>query len=171
MNLTKMTAATLIAFSVPTSGASDTAQLVFDQSNMMRSRLDESSVLGLSGKGVFDELVEVAINGSLPGWDGFEAMPIQESTYRQAEGFLKALPMQVPPPSIGAEPDGHITMDWYSAPRQVLSVSVSPTGELNYAALLGPSKAYGTEHFVSTVPPRILNLISELGISLRSMAA
>jgi hypothetical protein len=44
-----------------------------------------------------------------------------------------------------------------------LSVSVSPDGELHYAALLGLSKAYGTEPFFGEAPRPILDLIFRVG--------
>jgi len=41
-------------------------------------------------------------------------------------------------------------------------VSVSPEGDLHYAALLGPNKAYGTELFFGEVPKAILDLIARV---------
>jgi hypothetical protein len=64
---------------------------------------------------------------------------------------------------VGAEPDGHITLEWYHSPRQVLSVSVSADSELNYAALLpGPRRASGKEQFVGDIPATILALIRDV---------
>jgi len=50
--------------------------------------------------------------------------------------------------NVGAESDGHITFEWYTSPRHILSISVSPDGKLHYAALIGSRKAYGTEDFL-----------------------
>ncbi|MFH0937823.1 MAG: hypothetical protein V1899_00835 [Planctomycetota bacterium] len=68
----------------------------------------------------------------------------------------------VPMPSVGAEPDGHVTLEWHHSSRRTLSVSVSPDGELHYAALFGASKVYGTEPFFGNVPKSILDLISQV---------
>jgi hypothetical protein len=38
-------------------------------------------------------------------------------------------------------------------------VSITPEGDLHYAALIGPNKAYGTEVFFGEVPAGILDLI------------
>ena len=65
-------------------------------------------------------------------------------------------------PSIGAEPDGQITMDWGRSKRRRLSVSVSADGDLHYAALLGPGKTCGTEPFFGEIPGTILNLIRQV---------
>jgi hypothetical protein len=69
------------------------------------------------------------------------------------------MPLGFPNPSVGAEPDGHLTFEWHRSSRRTLSISVSPEGKLHYAALLDSSKAYGTESFLGTVPKIILDLI------------
>jgi hypothetical protein len=96
---------------------------------------------------------------SIPNWDGCGAVPITEPTVSMVSSFLAALPVGTPSPSIGAEPDGDVTLEWYSSTQRTLSVSVTAGGELHYAALFGPSKAYGTEQFSGDVPQVILNLI------------
>ncbi|MBI1902176.1 MAG: hypothetical protein HYS13_13835 [Planctomycetia bacterium] len=79
---------------------------------------------------------------------------------RNAYVFLtEALPLGFPAPSIGAEPDGDLTLEWHCSPRRTLSVSVSPEGDLDYAGLFGPNRTYGTEVFYGEVPETILRLI------------
>jgi len=84
------------------------------------------------------------------------------NAYVLAQQFLDALPFGTPPPSFGAEPDGHITMEWHHSVRRTLSVSVSPEGELHYAAILGSNKTYGTEVFYGEAPKKIVDLIFEV---------
>jgi hypothetical protein len=56
-----------------------------------------------------------------------------------------------------------LTLEWHSSPRRTLSVSITPEGDLHYAALLGPrKKAYGTEPFFDEVPKAILDLIGQV---------
>ena|SRR5437870_591447 len=106
-----------------------------------------------------DELSRLAHECANPNWDGYGAAPVARETYLQARAFLDVLPLTTPVPSVGAEPDGHITLEWYSSPRHLLSISVSPEGDLHYAALIGPAKAYGTEPFHGDVPHSLLDLI------------
>lgn len=108
---------------------------------------------------VTDELSRVAHECGIANWDGYGATPVAQQTYVQARSFLDALPLGMPVPSVGAEPDGHITLEWYRSPRRLLSISVSPEGDLHYAALIGPARAYGTEPFLGEPPPPILDLI------------
>ena len=105
------------------------------------------------------ELSLVAEECDAPNWDGYGAAPVAKQTYAHARSFLDALPIGTPVPTVGAEPDGHLTFEWYESPRRLLSVSVSPEGELHYAALIGPAKAYGTEPFAREAPQAILDLI------------
>jgi len=115
--------------------------------------------LGLPNKEVLKELCAVAQECGTRNWDGYGAEPVSEDAYKLARRFLEALPPGTPGPSIGAEPDGHMTMEWHRSPHHTLSVSVSPEGDLHYSALVGPNKAYGTEAFSGEVPKVILDLI------------
>lgn len=109
-------------------------------------------------KGLFDELFETFEECREPNWDGYGAQPVSDETYRLAYEFLTALPLDTPAPSVGAEPDGHLTVEWYRSPERTLSVSISADGDLHFAALLGLTKAYGTEPFVGEVPKIISDL-------------
>ena len=159
-----MAASAFISVSgVQTSGASDAARYVADQIGTGRERLHQSYSLGLRQKGVFDALCRVTEECSQHNWDGYGAAPVTNETYSLAYRLLEALPIGTPVPTVGAEPDGHLTLEWHRSSRRTLSVSVSPEGELHYAALLpGPSRDYGTRPFIGDVPARILELIHEV---------
>ncbi|MBI1803381.1 MAG: hypothetical protein HY033_09045 [Ignavibacteriae bacterium] len=113
-------------------------------------------------KKVLPELIEVRDMAIEKGWDGYGADAIQAETFARAYAFLEVLPTIIPAPTVGAEPDGHITFEWYQSPNRVLSVSISPEGDLHYAALIGPNKAYGTEIFLGETPRIILDLIRRI---------
>lgn len=94
------------------------------------------------------------------GWDGFEAEPVSRSAIDNAWRLVSVLPYGFPMPAVGAEPDGHVTLEWYSNPSRLLSVSVGSEGDLHYAALLGgTARQYGTEPFFGIVPPTLLEII------------
>lgn len=94
----------------------------------------------------FQSLAAQAESCAKPGWDGHGAEPVTLDACRCAYRFVEGLPPGIPMPSVGAEPDGHLTLEWYRSPSRVLSVSVGPAGELNYAALLGEkSRRTGSE--------------------------
>ena len=115
-----------------------------------------------SGKGVFEELLKTFEECREPNWDGYGAQSVREETYDLAHQFLAALPLSTPVPSIGAEPDGQITVEWYRSPQRTLSVSVSPNGDLHYAALLGAERICGTETFRARMPQVLSDLIARI---------
>ncbi len=109
--------------------------------------------MGLDGgEAVFKDLLKTFEECREPNWDNYGAEPVRERTYRLARRFLTALPLGTPVPSVGAEPDGHITLEWYRSPQRTLSASVSADGDLHCAALLGAERICGTETFRARMP-------------------
>ena len=144
----------------PTSGVSDAATNIQQRAKEIRKRLDESAALGLNRAPLYEMYSECAQSG----WDGYDARPVQHATVQQALSFLDALPVGLPTPSFGADPDGDVTVEWYKSPTKVVSVSVSPVGHLTYAALLGSRRLSGAEFFVGQTPKQILELISDVSV-------
>jgi hypothetical protein len=104
----------------------------------------------------FDELDEVNKECGMPNWDAHGADPVAPETVQNAHRFIEALPVEYPLPSVGAEPDGHVTLEWYRATNWLLSVSVSPEGTLHYAALLGDEDPRGSCRLDGEIPQTIL---------------
>ena len=125
-----------------------------------RQALRDSTALG--NRSALDELSEVWEECRKPGWDGHGALPVERATLTAAYCLIDSLPFGFPLPSIGAEPDGQLTVEWRKAPRRVLSVSIDPDGYLHYAGLFGMNKHYGTLAFFATVPSELLQLIRDL---------
>jgi hypothetical protein len=103
-------------------------------------------------------LLELVRQCSRADWDGFGAEPVSDKAYELARRFVAMLPDTIPMPSVGTEPDGHITFEWYRNPDHVLSVSVGADGSIYYAALLGKKRRSGTEPFNARMPTEILQL-------------
>jgi hypothetical protein len=143
-----------------TYGFSEEAKIVAEAAHQERRRLMRTNALG--NEATFDELATVWEDCRQPNWDGYQALPVNQDTLRNAYVFLEALPLGSPSPSIGAEPDGELTLEWHRSARHTLSVSITPAGDLHFAALLGPNRIYGTQTFFGDVPERILNLIRQV---------
>ena len=111
---------------------------------------------------VFEELLKTFEECREPNWDGYGAQSVREETYHLAHQFLAALSLRTPVPSIGAEPDGHITAEWHRSPQRTLSVSISSDGDLHYAALLGAERICGTETFRARMPQVLSDLIARI---------
>ena len=144
-----------------TRGFSETARFIEETKSEGRRHLKKSNAFGIDS-GSSDELATAWEECRQPNWDGFWAEPVTQDTLRQAYLFLELLPLGFPAPSIGAEPDGQLTFEWHRAARRTLSVSVSPDGDLHYAALIGPNRVYGTEAFVDEIPDTIIALIRRI---------
>lgn len=155
-----MTAMTLRQFSASTSrAASDTANFIAEQAQKLKNQWQASYTLGQEAKGTLSELYRVYFDCSQSNWDGYGAMPVSRDTYELACQFVEALPPGMPAPSVGAEPDGHMTLEWYKSPHQTISISVSPEHELHWAMLFGTSRTYGTEPFYEEVPIELIRRI------------
>jgi hypothetical protein len=153
------------ALVLPSRGTSETARFILKQTESGLDLLKSSLTFGIFGKKAFDDLSLIFEECQRANWDGYEAEPVSEDTYQLASQLLKALPLGTSMPDIGAEADGNLTMEWYRSPRRTLSVSISPEGELHYAALIGASKAYGTEPFFGEVPEAIMSLINRIMVT------
>jgi hypothetical protein len=140
-------------------GVSNEAEFVARKIRRGRRHLRKSNVLGGTA---MDELASVWHECKVPDWDGHRAVAVTQDTYRNAYFVLESLPAGFPAPSIGAEPDGALTLDWHRSARRTLSVSVDETGDLHYAALLGPNRQFGTEVFNGELPERIVVLVDEV---------
>ena len=150
----------LASGSIASRAAGPTAFEFFQQSRW--ESLSKSLYLGL-GNEVYGDLFDVSERCKRAGWDGDSAEPVMHDTYLNAYRFLESLPLGIQKqPSVGVEPDGHITFEWYKSPRHTLSVSVSPDGFLYFSALLGLQKTNGTRAFVGEVPKIIVDLIGQV---------
>ncbi|NJO85820.1 MAG: hypothetical protein HC818_03630 [Synechococcaceae cyanobacterium RM1_1_27] len=124
-----------------------------------------ANTAALGKQPAIEELVTTWNECKTPNWDGYSAFPVKVETLNYAYAVIQSLPLGFPLPSVGAEPDGHLTLDWYRNPHWTISVSVSPEGVLYYAALLGNSDPRGSEPFLGEIPKRLLSLIQEVALA------
>ena len=141
-------------------GNTETADYIDATTQKQKGYFDQSVTLGKQS--AYNELFAFWQECKSPNWDGYNAFAVQEVTLYKAYLFIQALPLGYPLPSIGAEPDGHLTLEWYSNPRWILSVSISPESMLYYAALFGTRSEQGSDHFCVEIPQPILELIKEV---------
>jgi hypothetical protein len=144
-------------------GVSPTAAYI-DQISQVKQQYFARTA-AFSKQPVIDELAETWAECRVPNWDGYDAYPVKASTLNYTYAVIQALPLGFPLPSVGAEPDGHLTLEWYRHRHWTISVSVSPEGVLYYAALLGNSDPRGSELFLEKIPKRLLSLIQEVALA------
>ena len=139
-------------------GVSSAARYIDDATRENRRFLHESSAFGIESV-LRDDLAEAWGECQESDWDGHDALPVSHDALRNMSTFLEALPLGFPRPTIGADPHGHLSVEWYRGPRRLLSVGVSADELLHYAALLGSNSTCGTETFCGEIPESILNLV------------
>ena len=142
-------------------GESPAAQFVQRELTRHNSFLHKSAALGIE-QVLREELAEVWEECSQPDWDAYDAFPVSWDSLVNAKRLLLALRLGTELPSIGAIPSGHVTLEWHHSRRRTLTVSVTPEGDLQYAALLGPGRVCGTEPFFGEAPQVILDLIGRV---------
>jgi hypothetical protein len=142
-----------------TRGESEEARFIEGESTKSVGQLRESKTGGTPYEELFSQFISVARQRSVQDWDGYGATPLNEAAIAAACQFACLIPLGFGVPSIGAEPDGHMTFEWYSSPFKTLSVSVDPQANLHYAALIDSEQKYATVPFVGVFPPEILQLI------------
>ena len=144
-------------------GNSQTAQYLDGANQAMGQYFRESIAFGKQS--AHDELATIWEECKESNWDGYNALPVQTATLRNTYVLIERLPLGYPLPSIGAEPDGNLTLEWYLHSRWIVSVSVSPEGILYYAALFGNSDIRGSEPYFDEMPKPILDLIQRVHIA------
>jgi hypothetical protein len=165
MKISPMTAtAALGVASLATPGYGQTADYVRVQSLETFRHFHTPVSRSQPRAAAMEALVGVYEQCRRPDWDGHGAASVEQTTYVQAYRLLESLPDMHTMPTIGAEPDGQITLEWHHSAYRTLSVSVSPEGDLHYAALLGASRAYGTEPFLGQVPEALLRLVYNVAL-------
>jgi hypothetical protein len=144
------------------SGISLTAQYLDKASKAQAQHFSESAAF--SKQSAYDELFNIWEECKASNWDGQDAFPVKEETLNNTRLFIDALPLGYSLPSVGVEPDGHLTLEWYRHSQWTISISISPEGILYYAALFGNSDARNSEPFLGNISQSLLNLIKQASI-------
>jgi len=110
----------------------------------VRRLLAESHALAGHVRDVFDQLLDLYDECSLPEWDGADAVPVARESLNAAGCFLLSLPRDFPMPEVTADAQGEIHLEWYASPRRILTISFGATA-LHYAGRFGTSTTRGSE--------------------------
>jgi hypothetical protein len=135
------------------------ADLIDRTASVSRDRLWDST---LGHDDAINELITVTSACRKDDWDAHGASAVHPDSVTLCYRVIKSLPLGFPSPTIGAEPDGQVTLEWYKSTSRVLSVSVDPVGLLHYAGLFGRSKHYGTITFTGQAPDQLMKLVQDL---------
>lgn len=143
-----------------TRGFSPTAEYLQSWERDIRQR--QRNTVTFSRQPATEAVLEAFEQCSESDWDGEGAMAVEFDTYLTAVRLIEALPCGLPSPSVCAEPDGQINLEWFKHPRCVVSASVSHDGVIYWAALVGVNKQRGASHFIDDFPPEISQSIARV---------
>jgi hypothetical protein len=137
------------------------AERIDESVAVVEDALRDSFELGHSS--CLNDLFDLWHDCKRPDWDGHGALPVGEAEFDAACRFVNALPIGFERPSVGAEPDGQITLEWYRTRHRLVSVSVDPAGVLHYAALFGINPQSGRiAFFAGETPLELIELVKRL---------
>lgn len=151
--------ATMTSYVRSSSAISDDAnQVGLAISKVLEGRLDTESLLGTKGatlSQLMEAVEELAIDD--------DQVPVDERTLRNAELLVLALPDNLPPPIVGVDPDGAISLTWSASRTRLFSVSVSDSARMAYAWMDGSDKGHAVERFSSpSLPTRFLSSLQSI---------
>jgi len=146
--------------SIVTSGLSEAAKILEQTQRGIDSRCRYA--VRLSRQEALDAVCEAWQGTAEDRKSADDETAISKEVRDTAIRFVEALPLAFPQPSVSAEPDGHINLEWYRNPRRVISVSVAPSDRLHWAALIGSESPRGSARFIDRVPESILRYIARV---------
>ncbi len=91
-----------------------------------------------------------------------DGVAIDTRAFARARDLLDMLPHGFAVPEVGCDPDGEVALDWIRADRTMLSLSIGPTGGLNYAAKLRDRTAHGSIELGEGFPVALTELLRNL---------
>ncbi len=120
-------------------------------------------ILGRSDQ-LVHELHETFRECSTRNWDGYDASPLNKSAVREAERFIRIMPMSMPDPEIVPEPLGDIGFQWSFGDNRILTVSFNGSNTITYASILGsPERTrFGSEYFTDSIPEEVVEAIGKI---------
>lgn len=111
---------------------------------------------------LFEELRSVFTECSVPNWDGYDALPVGKTTFKNAWTFLLSIPAGLLPSSVGADAFGDITFEWFVAKRNILTISINSRNQLHFAGLVNGLPVDGAESFEGELSREILSQIRRI---------
>jgi len=112
-------------------------------------------------RSLYKDIYRIYRECSEPDWDGYDAIPVSESTFSKAQKLVNLLPINLPLPEVMPEPTGEIAFEWYQDKKHVFVASVGDENVISYAGLFGNySQTHGSEYFAERIPALLTSYIS-----------
>jgi hypothetical protein len=87
------------------------------------------------------------------------------ATAMWSELFIDSELVRTPTPDIAVDQDGEILFEWLRGPREVLTISVGPTGIISFASLVGTARFNGVTRIGSRAPSPFHACLNQVGVA------
>ena len=96
-----------------------------------------------------------------PDWDGYDAVPVEESTVDHAQKFLDALPAELRDVDITPlEEYGSIEFEWYRSPRNRILIEIDAAGHVAVCPYVPDFSHEPIEfEFTGEIPANVIEMI------------
>ena len=132
MTATMMACSAMVA---PGQGVSHEWSYVSRTLGELRESLQDTRSIGVQA--VLDDLDALTVECGQSGWDGYDAQPLHRGAVANADRLIRSLGLSGPHPSLGANQNGWITMQWGRSARWTLSIAITEDGWIHWAMLMG----------------------------------
>lgn len=136
------------------SGVSKDSELI--RNILDKTELDGSSIFWGQRHSIANEIRALRKGYSSPGWDGYDALPVEELSMATSLRFARLLPDGIIAPELAPEADGGIVLDWCKGKNMIFSISIKKDLVV-YAGIFGESeKVRGEVRLESDRCPQII---------------
>lgn len=146
----------------PTQGVSDDFAKLANAAKSFRQYLARANVAYGHIAEISQAIDHAASFAGIENWDEEGALPVSQHTVSLAKRFASALPSDIEVPEIYADSHGELTFEWRSGKGRIVAISIYPNGTIGYSSLIGASKVYGWENFVSSIPAMLIHRIARI---------
>lgn len=143
-------------------GVSDEVRNISDMARDFLKHISKASVAYGHLNKIQAAIEDAAAMALEDNWDGEDGSAVVPNTVTIAKRFVAALPSDIAIPDVYPDARGEITFEWRSGKGRIIAVSIYPNGTIGYSSLIGSSKVYGNESFVSSVPAVLVKRIAKV---------
>jgi hypothetical protein len=153
----------LNAYTQRSSAVSGEAVAVAEAASALIEQCERSFALFGERAAAIMELLTIARECDVEGWDGGDALAANQAAVFQAESFVRAMPGDLPSPEFSVGPNGQIILEWIASRERRFSLSIGESNRLSYAWLDGSDSGYAVASYNGlTVPSRVYTTIQTI---------
>lgn len=130
----------------PTSGVSEVAERLKNKAVETLISLTTNATRKGREAEIIDSLLLLGHECSEQGWDGYDAIPIENNILSAALKYFESLSLEIPVPELSGENDGEVALEWFGRNNATMSISIGKGPDIHYAAIFPDQhKVNGTE--------------------------